>query len=123
MAKTLYPGVEIPDVVDRAHPIEAVETGIPVFVGLGKTEDAGAAAVPVRSFAEFEKRFGMPRYRLSEAVRLFFDNGGLQCYVSAVPGDKPSHEGLRAGRRRTSRRRTWWWCPTRRWCAPTPTAR
>ena len=97
MAKTLYPGVEIPDVVDRAHPIAAVETGIPVFVGLGRSEDNGGVGEPVRSFAEFEKRFGMPRYRLSEAVRLFFDNGGLQCYVSAVPGDKPSHEGLRAG--------------------------
>ena len=97
MAKTIYPGVDIPDVVDRAHPIEAVETGIPVFVGLGKSEDNGGVGAPVRSFAEFEKRFGMPRYRLSEAVRLFFDNGGSRCYVSAVPGDKPTHEGLRAG--------------------------
>ena len=95
MNRPINPEAQIRAVVDRAHPVEAVETGVPVFVGYARA--ATAAPVELRSYSDFEQRFGETRYRLGEAVRLFFEHGGRRCFVSSVTGEKPTADALRAG--------------------------
>ena len=61
----INPDVHIPEVIDRARPIDAIETGIPLFIGYWKDSAGATGPVEIRSLGDFEKRFGQPRYRLS----------------------------------------------------------
>ena len=62
-------------------------TGVPAFLGYARDGRPGAP-YPLALWPEFEREFGAPRDDgfLGYAVRGFFENGGLLCYV--VPLDK-----------------------------------
>jgi phage tail sheath protein FI len=77
-----YPGVYIQEVSSGVRTITGVSTSIGAF--LGRTKE-GPVDRPVRllSYSDYEKRFGAPHSdsELGHAVRLFFLNGGTDCYV------------------------------------------
>jgi len=58
-----------------------VQTAIPVFIGY--TEKAGSLleAVQLSSLADYESAFGAGPLSLHTALRLFYANGGSDCYV------------------------------------------
>lgn len=82
MVQVSYPGVYIQEVSSGVRTITGVATSIAAF--LGRTQE-GPVNRPVRilSFSDFEKKFGAPQpdSELGHAVRLFFLNGGTDCYV------------------------------------------
>jgi hypothetical protein len=82
MVQVSYPGVYIVEKPSGVHTITGVSTSITAFLGQARE---GPINKPVRvlSFAKFEKVFGqpLPDVDLSMAVRLFFQNGGSDCYV------------------------------------------
>jgi Bacteriophage tail sheath protein len=77
-----YPGVYIVEKPSGVHTITAVSTSIAAFFGQALE---GPVNKPVRLLSPlaFEKTFGKPHpdSDLSTAVRLFFQNGGSDCYV------------------------------------------
>ena len=77
-----YPGVYIEEKPSGIHTITGVSTSITAFLGQARE---GPINKPVRvlSFATFEKVFGkpIPDVDLYMAVKLFFQNGGSDCYV------------------------------------------
>ena len=85
-----YPGVYIEEIPSGIRTISGVSTSIAVFIGLAsfeKSNDAKTLFQPkpriLFSFSEYEQEFG-PLHPLSDlamSVRLFFQNGGSQCYV------------------------------------------
>jgi len=100
MAKTTYPWTEAGVTARPVRSIEGVETGVPILIGYG-AEAAGP--LELHGGAEPDARFGRSPYRLGEAVRLFFENGGRRCYVVTVPeGGRQSavdfHAGLAAAK-------------------------
>jgi uncharacterized protein len=77
-----YPGVYVQEVPSGVRTIAGVGTSTTVFLGRALT---GRLATPVRclNFTAFETEFSS-RFAdsdLSSAVRLFFDNGGTECWV------------------------------------------
>lgn len=74
------PGVYKEDV----FPVPAAEflTGVPVFLGKAETGDR-KSVVKLTHWQQFTKIFGkaLPGSYLAYAVRGFFENGGLLCYV------------------------------------------
>jgi len=114
MANYTIPGVYIEEIPKFPPSVAQVETAIPAFIGytekrLDTSGNALATAVPVRikSLTEFETRFGKaPRatvaqvridanniflgadvtisHYLYDSVRLFYSNGGGDCYVVSV---------------------------------------
>ncbi len=79
------PGVYPQDVFPPPAP--TLLTGVPAFLGYAADGKPGAP-YPLTLWPQFETRFGAPRDDgfLGYAVRGFFENGGLLCYV--VPLDK-----------------------------------
>src|SRR5438105_8103795 len=79
------PGVYLQDVFPPPAP--SLLTGVPAFLGYAGDGKPGGP-YPLTLWPQFEKRFGVPRDDgfLGYAVRGFFENGGLLCYV--VPLDK-----------------------------------
>src|SRR5260370_9895652 len=79
------PGVYLQDVFPPAAP--SLLTGVPAFLGYAGDGKPGAPS-PLTLWPQFEAQFGAPRDDgyLGYAVRGFFENGGLLCYV--VPLDK-----------------------------------
>lgn len=94
------PGVTLEATIQSLD--SALETGIPVFIGL---VDPGSAGRPLRDelvggrrvvevdtslWSKLEARAGMEwgGGYLGAAVRGFFDNGGRRCYV-VIPTPKP----------------------------------
>ncbi len=77
-----YPGVYIEEIPSSVHTITNVATSIAAFFGQAK-EGRVNKAVRILSLADFERTFGPshPDSELALAVRLFFQNGGTQCYV------------------------------------------
>jgi phage tail sheath protein FI len=77
-----YPGVYIEEVPSGVRTITGVATSIAAF--LGRTTK-GAVNKPFRilSMADYTRRFGAPhpKSELANSVRLFFANGGTDCYV------------------------------------------
>ncbi len=105
MSADLDPGVYIEEVWG-AHPIPGVQTSVAAFIGRA-TEGPFHAAVRLLSYRDFESVFGQPdpRTQLATQVRLFFQNGGSQCYVVRIPpgqgaeafrGMESSHTGFHA---------------------------
>jgi phage tail sheath protein FI len=82
------PGVPIEELPSGTHPIAGVATSIAAFVGWA---DQGPTnqAVLVRSFADFQNRFGGldSRSYLGYAVSQFFANGGQQAYIVRIVWD------------------------------------
>ena len=77
-----YPGVYVEELPSGVRTITGVATSIAAFFGQAK-EGPVNKAVRVLSFADFQRTFGPPHPsgELSTAVRLFFQNGGIDCYV------------------------------------------
>jgi len=91
-----YPGVYIEEIPSGVKTIAGVSTSITAFVDLAsyatyytkeKEEDNNAEykPVPVRLFSydDYERQFGPPHplSDLALSVRLFFENGGSDCYM------------------------------------------
>jgi phage tail sheath protein FI len=79
---TTYPGVYIEEIPSGVHTITGVATSIAAFFGQAK-EGPVNKAVRILSYADFKRTFGPPHpeSELDAAVRLFFQNGGTDCYV------------------------------------------
>ena len=79
------PGVYPQDVFPPPAP--SLLTGVPAFLGYTGDGEPGAP-YPLTLWPQFETKFGAPRDDgfLGYAVRGFFENGGLLCYV--VPLDE-----------------------------------
>src|SRR4051794_25553602 len=87
------------------EPAAGLRTGVPAFLGFAQD---GPVASPqaITAWPEFEKRFGVPPpgSYLAYAVRGFFENEGLVCYVVRLAdsddgsddGEAALTEGLKA---------------------------
>ena len=77
-----YPGVYVQELPSGVRTIVGVSTSIGMFLGRAKL---GELMKPVRclSLADFERAFSLEYAKsdLARAVKLFFDNGGADCYV------------------------------------------
>jgi phage tail sheath protein FI len=82
MVQVSYPGVYIQEVPSGVHTITGVATSIAAFLGHAK-EGPVNEATRLLSYADFEKKFGPPSHdsELATSVRLFYQNGGSDCYV------------------------------------------
>lgn len=83
-----YPGVYIEEIPSGVRAISGVSTSITAFVGLASYEKQYEEGDPPRpkrlfSYADYEREFGPPHPSsdLATSVRLFFLNGGSECYV------------------------------------------
>lgn len=85
MVTVSYPGVYIQEVPSGVRTITGVSTSIGAFLGQA-TKGPIDRAVRLFSFADFERSFGAahPDGDLAESVRLFFNNGGTDCYVVRI---------------------------------------
>jgi hypothetical protein len=77
-----YPGVYIEEVPSGVRTITGVSTSVAAFFGR-TSKGPMNKAVRVLSYSDYERNFGDPHSKsdLATAVRLFFQNGGTQCYV------------------------------------------
>lgn len=82
---TTYPGVYVQEVPSGVRTIAGVSTSVAMFIGRAKT---GPMQEPVLclNFSDFERSFSSDYASsdLARAVRLFFQNGGTQCYVMRI---------------------------------------
>jgi len=80
-----YPGVYVQEVTSGVHPIVGVGTSIAMFIGRTRV---GEPNKPVEcwSYQDFECNFGAEcaDSDVARAVRMFFMNGGTQCYVTRI---------------------------------------
>lgn len=85
MPEYLAPGVYVEEVPSGIKPIEGVSTSTAGF--LGAAERGPLGAVFISSFAAYQRRYGGfldgDNY-LPDAVKGFFDNGGMRAYISRV---------------------------------------
>lgn len=100
MPPYLSPGVFIEEQDTGARPIEAVGTSTAGFVGTAPIADAGKGqAIPVDNWTQFTNLFVGAKAKstdLTSAVRGFFDNGGLKCYIANIGPDDAVSTGLEA---------------------------
>jgi phage tail sheath protein FI len=86
-----YPGVYVQEVPSGVRAIAGVSTSIGMFIG--RAAD-GPINVPVRcpNYTKFQTTFSdqYANSDLARAVRLFFDNGGTDCYVMRIAGGPPA---------------------------------
>ena len=82
MVTVSYPGVYIEEVASGVHTITGVSTSIAAFFGR-TTKGPMNEAVRVLSLSDFSRNFGEthPESDLGQSLRLFFENGGTDCYV------------------------------------------
>jgi phage tail sheath protein FI len=85
-----YPGVYIEELPEHIKPIEGVPTSITAFLGRAE-KGPGYKAERCLSHADFMNVYGAPLSdnELSDSVRLFFENGGTECYAVRLPGGGP----------------------------------
>lgn len=97
MPEYLHPGVYIQETSYRGVPIEGVSTSTVGLVGRCTKGPEGDATL-VTSFTEYRRTFGdpvpiqpgvlgKPGDYLGQAVRAFFENGGLRAYIVRVLDD------------------------------------
>ncbi len=82
MVQTSYPGVYIQEVPSGVNTITGVSTSIAAFFGRTARGPLNKA-VRCLSLADFNRAFGGPHPEsdLAQSVKMFFDNGGNDCYV------------------------------------------
>src|SRR6187399_1679803 len=80
-----YPGVYIQEVPSGVRTITGVSTSVGAFLGRAAKGPIDKA-VRLFSIADFVRSFGAPvsESDLAEAVKLFFNNGGTDCYVIRI---------------------------------------
>ncbi len=90
------PGVYPQDVFPPPAP--SLLTGVPAFLGYSGDGPVGEP-VPLTLWPQFEAQFGPPPATgfLAYAVRGFFENGGLLCYVVRLDGTATPLAALRDG--------------------------
>jgi phage tail sheath protein FI len=90
------PGVYPQDVFPPPGP--SLLTGVPAFLGYAVQGPVGDPQ-PLTLWPQFQTQFGAPRADgfLAYAVRGFFENGGLLCYVIRLDDAATPLDGLRAG--------------------------
>lgn len=121
------PGVYVKEVSLFPRSVAQVETAIPAFIGYtekakDRGEDLSLKPIKIRSLVEYEALFGgapeveideivididnnvtesklKTSYLLYDGLRLFFDNGGSQCYIISVGkyGDAISLDAFKSG--------------------------
>lgn len=86
-ATLTYPGVYIEEVPSGVRSIAGVATSIAAFAGWTARGDIDRATL-VRSWADFERKFGGldPRNDFAHSVYHFFNNGGQQAYIIRLAG-------------------------------------
>ncbi|MEU8816740.1 phage tail sheath family protein [Actinoplanes sp. NPDC048796] len=88
MPEYLAPGVYIEEIERGPKPIEGVATSTAAF--LGETERGPLLPRLVTSYGEYLRLYGdifaADRY-MPYAVKTFFDNGGIRCYVTRIVGE------------------------------------
>lgn len=77
-----YPGVYIEEVPSGVHTITGVSTSVAAFFGRASKGPINKA-VRLLSLSDYVRQFGEPHPKsdLAHSVRLFFTNGGSECYV------------------------------------------
>jgi phage tail sheath protein FI len=85
MVQVSYPGVYIQEVPSGVRTITGVSTSIGAFLGRASKGPIDQA-VRLFSIADFTRSFGEthPASDLAESVKLFFNNGGTDCYVVRI---------------------------------------
>lgn len=83
--KYTYPGVYVEEVPSGVRTIAGVSTSIAVFLGRASNGPLNDPSL-ILSIADYERIFGKPhaKSQLAQNVRLFFENGGTQCYVVRI---------------------------------------
>lgn len=82
MTETKFPGVYIEEISTGSHPIEGVPTSTAGFVGIAQYESGPRL---IESLGDLTRRFECDDDSvLALAVRGFFENGGLRCFVSSI---------------------------------------
>jgi phage tail sheath protein FI len=95
LPKFVVPGVYIEEIQLRTRPIAGVQTSITAFVGLALEGPANQVSGPLASYADFKALYGdaplitfadqtQVRNYLAVAAQAFFENGGMQLYISLV---------------------------------------
>ncbi|HEY1627368.1 MAG TPA: phage tail sheath subtilisin-like domain-containing protein [Streptosporangiaceae bacterium] len=90
------PGVYLEEMFPAPRP--SLPTGIPAFLGYARHGRA-VEPRPLTLWPQFQEEFGaeVDGGYLAHAVRGFFENGGLQCYVVRLDDSATPLAGLRAG--------------------------
>ncbi|SFA78353.1 hypothetical protein SAMN05421688_0852 [Poseidonocella pacifica] len=85
MVQVSYPGVYIQEVPSGVRTITGVSTSVGAFLGRASKGPIDQA-VRLFSIADFNRAFGVPHPAsdLAESVKLFFNNGGTDCYVIRI---------------------------------------
>ncbi|HEX6624636.1 MAG TPA: phage tail sheath C-terminal domain-containing protein [Pyrinomonadaceae bacterium] len=80
-----FPGVYIQEVPSGVHTITGVATSIAAFIGR-TSKGKMNKATRILSLSDFVRAFGEPHplSDLAQSVRLFFTNGGTDCYVIRI---------------------------------------
>ena len=90
-----YPGVYVQEVPSGVRTITGVSTSVAVFIGRAKR---GPVDKPVLclNFSDFERTFSSDTSKgdLPRSVRLFFQNGGTQCFVLRIAPDAMAASAL-----------------------------
>jgi hypothetical protein len=92
MAQYQTPGVYVEEISKFPPSVAGVATAIPAFIGYTESQPKNGNLNPVKvsSLLDFESKFGeRPSYAnkdcvLYDSMRLFYDNGGGECYVVSV---------------------------------------
>ena len=80
-----YPGVYIQEVPSGVHTITGVSTSIAAFIGRASKGKMNRAT-RILSLSDYARTFGdpLPGSDLAAAVKLFFANGGTECFVVRI---------------------------------------
>ena len=95
MVQLSYPGVYIVEKSSGVNTITGVATSIAAF--FGRTQKGPIdKAVRCLSYADFLRNFGgaHPNSEIGASVKLFFDNGGTDCYVVRLAGEGALPSGV-----------------------------
>src|SRR4051812_48003888 len=92
-----YPGVYVQEISSGVRTIVGVGTSIGMFVGRAQKSQL-YKPVQCLSFEDFERAFTsvFAGSDLTRAVKLFFQNGGTQCYVSRIADEQKAGSTLKA---------------------------
>ena len=92
-----YPGVYVQEIPSGVRTIVGVGTSIGMFIGRARK---GELYEPVQclSFEDFERAFTSEFVGsdMARAVRLFFQNGGTQCYAARIADEQKAGTTLKA---------------------------
>ena len=102
--QTTYPGVYVIEEPSGVRTIAGVSTSVATFIGRTKMGPLNEPMLCL-NFSDFERTFSADTTvsEMTHAVRLFFMNGGTQCYIvriasmAAVVGDGKSKLALKKG--------------------------